>query len=153
MQTIEELRERYLELIAEQEEWHRVPEGAEVATFAVDPVQPPSRTSLRIRITDLFRLQPELMTVVLTTGEVPFGVVHRETVRPDEPGSSRETNAAVPSVGPPTRSSPARYYVCTHAQCQQCGKDVPCTALEILLFGDGWPPPCPHGHGPMVEEE
>lgn len=152
MKTIEELRERYLELIAEQEEWHRVPEGAEVATFAVDPVRPPSRTSLRIQLTDLFHQRPGLLTVVLTAGEAPFGVVRRETVRPDEPGPCRETVSAVPMPGPPSRSSPARYYVCTHAQCQQCG-DVPCTASEIQLFGDGWPPRCPHGHGPMTEEE
>lgn len=145
MDTIEELRERYLELIADQEERYRVPEGAEVTTFAVDPVQPPSRTSLRARLVELFRRQPELLTVVLTTGEAPFGIVRRETVRPDKPDSRREIMA-----GLPTRSR-ARYYACAHAQCQKCA-DGPCLASEILLFGDQ-PPQCPHGHGPMAEEE
>ena len=151
MDTIEELRERYLELIADQEERYRVPEGAEVTTFTVDPVQPPSRTSLRARLAELFRRQPELLTVVLTTGEAPFGIVRRETVRPDEPDSPREMTSAVPMAGLPTRSR-ARYYACAHANCDQCANG-PCTASEILLFGDGQPPQCPHGHGPMAEEE
>jgi hypothetical protein len=151
MDTIEELRERYLELIEGQELCDRVPDGAEVTTFAVDAAEPPSRTSLRTRLTDLFRRQPELLTVVLTTREAPFGVVRRETLRPDEPDSPRETTSAVLMAGPPTRSR-ARYYACTHEQCQHCA-DGPCTASEILLFGDGRPPQCPHGHGPMAEEE
>lgn len=157
MDTIEELRERYLDLITDQEECDRIPEnadGTEVTTFAVDPVRPPSRTSLRAGLIDLFRRQPGLLTVVLTADEAPFGVVRREAVRPDEPGSAREmATSAVPMAGSPTRSG-ARYYACAHGWCQHkdCGNG-PCTVSEILLFGDGRPPQCPHGHGPMAEEE
>lgn len=151
MDAIEELRERYLDLIADQEERYQVPEGTQVTTIAVDPVRPPSRTSLRTRLIDLFRRQPELLRVVLTAGEAPFGIVRRETLRPDEPDSPRELTSATPMAGPPARSR-ARYYACAHAQCQDCGNG-PCTASEILLFGDGQPPQCPHGHGPMAEEE
>ena len=43
------------------------------------------------------------------------------------------------------------YSMAMHMQLETAGPGgVP---SFILLFGDGRPPQCPHGHGPMAEEE
>ncbi|MGW3173822.1 hypothetical protein [Streptomyces sp. NPDC001153] len=142
MRTIDELRLQYGDLMDQQA---GPADGPAVTTLAVDPADPPSRTALRTRLTDLFLQQRDLAAVVLTAGEDTLGVVRRDALQPDAPGAghTRSVPGAQPMPGLPTRAR-AQYYVCTDAQC---------TASEILLFGDGRPPECPHGHGPMAEEE
>ncbi|MFI2207250.1 hypothetical protein ACH47Z_42625 [Streptomyces sp. NPDC020192] len=143
MHTIDELRLQYGELMDHQADSAGLADGPAVATLVLDPADPPTRTALRVRLTDLFVQQPDLAAVILTAGEDPLGVVRRDALQPDAPDAHRTSGApgAQPMPGLPTRAR-AQYYVCTH-----------CQESEILLFGDGLPPQCPHGHGPMAEEE
>ncbi|WP_369393730.1 hypothetical protein AB5J72_43910 [Streptomyces sp. CG1] len=155
MHTNDELHARYAELMDQHAD---IPdgapdEGAAVTALVVAPDDPPTRTALRTRLTDLFRRRPGLRAVILTAGEDTLGVVHRDTLRPDEPDGGRMTGVegAQPMPGLPVRAR-ARYFACTEAECSQCTGGR-CTAAEFVLFGDGRPPQCPHGHGPMAEEE
>jgi hypothetical protein len=145
MHAIEELRLQYGELIDHQADSAGPADGPAVTTLALDPADPPTRTALRIRLTDLFVQQPDLAAVVLTAGDDPLGVVRRDALQPDAPDGNRMSGApgAQPMPGLPTRAR-AQYYVCMDAQCPES---------QILLFGDGRPPQCPQGHGPMVEED
>ncbi|OLZ74206.1 hypothetical protein AV521_00465 [Streptomyces sp. IMTB 2501] len=155
MHTNDELHARYAALMSHHDQLSDgIQEGgAAVTTLAVTPGDPPTRTALRTRLTDLFRRRPDLRMVILTAGEDTLGVVHRDTLRPDEPDEGRMTgvDGAQPMPGPPVRAR-ARYFACTEAQCEECTGGR-CSAAEFVLFGDGRPPRCPHGHGPMTEEE
>lgn len=142
MHTHGQLHALYEDMITRQER----PAGEDAAhgtTFPVDPADPPSPTALRARLLDLFRRRPGLRTVVLTTGEDTIGTVHRDTLRPDAPDTSRDGRGALPMYG--TSGSRTLIFACAQPGCP---------AKEFRLYVDGEAPDCPleAHHGPMVLE-